>query len=181
MKREIIVAGFGGQGVMSIGKTLVQAGMEEGLEVTWVPSYGPEMRGGTANCSVILSSDPIGSPVISYPTELIAMNTPSLDKFAHTVAPGGIIFINGVAPVPQDLAEHVKVVCVPCSQIALELGSPKVSNMVMLGAYVGATGALEPDTLRSMLCQKYTGLKEKYLGQNLTALERGIVCGKNVL
>lgn len=180
MKREIIVAGFGGQGVMSIGKTLVQAGMEEGLEVTWVPSYGPEMRGGTANCSVILSSVPIGSPVISHPTELIAMNTPSLNKFAHTVAHGGIIFINGEAPVPQDLAREVKVVCVPCSQIALELGSPKVSNMVMLGAYVGATGALEPETLRAMLCRKYTGPKAKHLERNLAALEQGLACGKKI-
>ena len=96
MKREIIIAGFGGQGVMSVGKTLVEAGMDEGLEVSWVPSYGPEMRGGTANCSVILATDPIGSPLVTEPTELIAMNGPSLAKFEDQVQPGGIIFINGM-------------------------------------------------------------------------------------
>ena len=113
MKREIIIAGFGGQGVMSIGKTLVEAGMAENLEVSWVPSYGPEMRGGTANCSVILSSDPIGSPIISHPSELIAMNEPSLAKFEGSVVPGGTIFINGTDIDPGHVPEGVRVIRVP--------------------------------------------------------------------
>ena len=179
MKREIIVAGFGGQGVMSIGKTLIEAGMQEGLEVTWVPSYGPEMRGGTANCSVILSKTPIGSPVVSNPTELIAMNPPSLAKFASSVVPGGLIFVNGTSCQPEGLAEGVKVLCVPCDEIAIRLGSPKVSNMVMLGAYVGATGALDPETLRAMIRRKFTGPKANLVDRNLEALEQGLACGRN--
>ena len=94
MKKEIVIAGFGGQGVMSIGKSLVEAGLEEGLEVSWVPSYGPEMRGGTANCSVIMSDEPVGSPIVYHPTELIAMNGPSLKKFEDEVVPGGTVFLN---------------------------------------------------------------------------------------
>ena len=95
MKKEIMIAGFGGQGVMAIGKSLVEAGMGEGREVSWAPSYGPEMRGGTSNCSVILSDEPIGSPLVYAPSELIAMNGPSLKKFEDTVQSGGIIFVNG--------------------------------------------------------------------------------------
>ena len=94
MTNEIMIAGFGGQGVMAIGKSLAEAGMKEGKEVSWLPSYGPEMRGGTANCSVVISTDPIVSPIILEPTELIAMNLPSLLKFEPTVVPGGTIFVN---------------------------------------------------------------------------------------
>ena len=177
MKREIIIAGFGGQGVMSIGKTLVEAGMAENLEVSWVPSYGPEMRGGTANCSVILSSDPIGSPIISHPSELIAMNEPSLAKFEGSVVPGGTIFINGTDIDPGHVPEGVRVIRVPCMEIAAKLGNPKVANMVMLGAYIGATKALKPETLREMIRHKFTGAKAKLVPLNLEALEQGLKCG----
>ena len=180
MKREIIIAGFGGQGVMSVGKTLVEAGMAEGMEVSWVPSYGPEMRGGTANCSVILSSDPIGSPVISDPTELIAMNAPSLAKFERSVVPGGIIFVNGMDISPDYVPEGVRVVNVPCGEIAQRLGNPKVANMVMLGAYIGATDALKPETLKEMIRHKFTGPKAKLVELNLEALEAGLACGREV-
>jgi 2-oxoglutarate ferredoxin oxidoreductase subunit gamma len=177
MKREIIIAGFGGQGVMSVGKTLVEAGMAEGLEVSWVPSYGPEMRGGTANCSVILSSDPIGSPIVSNPTELIAMNKPSLSKFESSVLPGGFIFLNGMDIHPRSLPEGVRVISVPCGEIAGRLGNPKVANMVMLGAYIGATKALKADTLREMIRHKFTGPKAKLVELNLKALDEGLACG----
>ena len=178
MKREIIVAGFGGQGVMSLGKTLVEAGMAEGMEVSWVPSYGPEMRGGTANCSVILSPEPIGSPVVSDPTELIAMNEPSLSKFEEKVVPGGIIFINGMDVRPNTVPEGVRVINVPCAEIAGRLGNGKAANMVMLGAYIGATGALKPETLKEMIRLKFTGPKAKLVELNLKALEEGIACGR---
>lgn len=177
MKREIIIAGFGGQGVMSIGKTLVEAGMAEDLEVSWVPSYGPEMRGGTANCSVILSPEVIGSPIVSEPTELIAMNAPSLAKFEQSVLPGGIIFLNGTDIQPGALPEGVRVIHVPCGEIAARLGNPKVANMVMLGAYIGATKALRPETLRDMIRHKFTGAKAKLVALNLEALEQGLACG----
>lgn len=176
MKKEIIIAGFGGQGVMSIGKSLVEAGLEEGLEVSWVPSYGPEMRGGTANCSVILSSDSIGSPIVSNPTELIAMNTPSLRKFEQDVVPGGTIFLNR-STIKEDVERtDVKVVEVDCDAIARDLGNPKVANMVMLGAYLAATGALEPDTLRDMIRHMFTGPKAKLVPLNMEALDRGMAC-----
>ena len=177
MKREIIIAGFGGQGVMSVGKTLVEAGMEEGLEVSWVPSYGPEMRGGTANCSVILSPQTIGSPIVSNPTELIAMNETSLAKFVDSVQPGGFIFLNGMDIHPEKVPEGVKVIHVPCGEIAARLGNPKVANMVMLGAYIGATDALKADTLRAMIRLKFTGPKAKLVDLNLKALDEGLSCG----
>ena len=132
MKKEVILSGFGGQGVMSIGKNLVEAGVEEGLEVSWVPSYGPEMRGGTANCTVILSDERIGAPLVENPTELIAMNRPSLTKFEDTVVPGGVIFVNSSIVSEKVRRMDVKAVYIPCDEIAIELGNPKVSNMVML-------------------------------------------------
>ena len=176
MKKEIMIAGFGGQGVMSIGKTLVEAGMAEELEVSWVPSYGPEMRGGTANCSVILSDSTIGSPIIYNPTELIAMNTPSLKKFEGDVVPGGIIFLNSAIIKDPVEREDVKVVQVPCDQIAIELGNPKVANMVMLGAYIAATGALKVETIQGMLSHMFTGLKAKLVPLNMEAMARGAAC-----
>ena len=179
MKREIIIAGFGGQGVMSIGKTLVEAGMAEDLEVSWVPSYGPEMRGGTANCSVILSPDSIGSPIVTEPTELIAMNAPSLAKFERSVLPGGFIFLNGTDIQPGEVAKGVRVIRVPCMEIAAKLGNQKVANMVMLGAYIGATNALKPETLREMIRHKFTGPKAKLVPLNLDAQEQGLACGMN--
>ena len=176
MKKEIMIAGFGGQGVMSIGKTLVEAGMAEELEVSWVPSYGPEMRGGTANCSVILSDDTIGSPIIYTPTELIAMNTPSLKKFENDVIPGGIIFLNS-SIIKEDVErEDVRVIKVPCDQIAVELGNPKVANMVMLGAYIAATGALKVETIQEMLTHMFTGPKAKLVPLNMEAMARGASC-----
>ena len=176
MKKEIMIAGFGGQGVMSIGKTLVEAGMVEDLDVSWVPSYGPEMRGGTANCSVILSDAPIGSPVIYNPTELIAMNTPSLKKFESSVVPGGIVFLNSTIVKDEVARDDVKVVRVPCDQIAAELGNSKVANMVMLGAYIAATGALKVDTIQGMLTHMFTGKKAKLVHLNMEALARGAAC-----
>jgi len=171
-----MIAGFGGQGVMSIGKTLVEAGMAEELEVSWVPSYGPEMRGGTANCSVILSDDTIGSPIIYTPTELIAMNTPSLKKFEKDVIPGGIIFLNS-SIIKEDVErEDVRVIKVPCDQIAVELGNPKVANMVMLGAYIAATGALKVETIQEMLTHMFTGPKAKLVPLNMEAMARGASC-----
>ena len=110
MKKEIILSGFGGQGVMSIGKNLVEAGVEEELEVSWVPSYGPEMRGGTANCSVILSDERIGSPVVEAPTEVIAMNRPSLTKFEPSVVPGGTVFVNSSIVIDKVQRTDVKAV-----------------------------------------------------------------------
>ena len=162
MTRELIIGGFGGQGVMAMGKMLIEAGLLEGLEVSWVPSYGPEMRGGTANCSVVLSKESIGSPVFAHPTELIAMNGPSLHKFEGSVQPGGLILINSSqAP---DRAQRGDVVChaLPCMDIAMQLGNAKVANMVMLGAYVEKAKCVDAENILAALGHKL-GEKKAHL------------------
>ena len=178
MKRAVILSGFGGQGVMSIGKNLVEAGVEEGLEASWVPSYGPEMRGGTANCTVILSDERIGAPLVEAPTEIVVMNRAALDKFEPTVTPGGTVFVNS-STVPDPVSRtDVKAVYVPCDDIANELGNPKVANMVMLGAYIGATKALKRETIESMIQTMFAEKAPQLIPLNLEALARGIACGE---
>lgn len=176
MTHEIIISGFGGQGVMAIGKTLAEAGMKEGLAVSWLPSYGPEMRGGTANCSVVLSPGEIISPMVQNPTELIAMNKPSLLKFEPLLVPDGTLLVNSsiieIKASRADIAAHY----VPCLEIAQELGNMKVANMVMLGAYIRATGFLRPDTIAQMLAHMFTGPKAALVELNLEALRRGGAC-----
>ena len=173
MKKEIIISGFGGQGVMSIGKNLVEAGMEEGFFVTWAPSYGPEMRGGTANCHVVLSDKPVGSPVFTYPTELIAMNAPSIEKFGPLVQSGGLVFINSSVVSEKFERSDVKTVYVPCEDIAYELGNPKVANMVMLGAIIARTGVISIDSAMEALKATFGPKKEHLLPINRQAMEAG--------
>src|ERR1700757_3948076 len=147
----IKVAGFGGQGVLLLGQLLAEMGMREGLEVSWLPSYGPEMRSGSAHCHVCLSKDRIGSPLLSHPDVLIAMNEISLRKFAAQVAPGGTI-IYGRETLPDDLSiHHAQVVCVPASEIADKLGSAKVANVVLMGALLEETECLSSATAMKVL------------------------------
>ena len=176
MTNEIIISGFGGQGVMAIGKTLTEAGMKEGMEVSWLPSYGPEMRGGTANCSVVLSDESIVSPIVLEPTELIAMNLPSLLKFESLVKPGGTIFVNSSVVDKKVERTDVKAVYVDCIKIADELGNAKVANMVMLGAYIEAMRNLSTETIKEMLVHMFTGPKAKLVDLNIEALKRGAAC-----
>ena len=178
MTNEIIISGFGGQGVMAIGKTITEAGMKEGMEVSWLPSYGPEMRGGTANCSVVLSDEPIVSPIVLEPTELIAMNLPSLLKFESVVKPGGTIFVNSSVVDQKVQRTDVKAVYVDCIKIADELGNSTVANMVMLGAYIEAMKNLSTDTIKEMLVHMFTGPKAKLVDLNIEALKRGAACVK---
>ena len=176
MKKEIIISGFGGQGGLAIGKNLVEAGMSEGLFVTWAPSYGPEMRGGTANCSVVLSDKPVGSPVFNHPTELIALNEPSLAKFEDGVLPGGVVFVNSDVVTDKVSRPDLKAIYVPCSKIAEEVGNPKVGNMVMLGAYVAETKILKPETIEHMIEEMFAGSKAKFIPLNIEAFRRGMAC-----
>ena len=178
MTNEIMIAGFGGQGVMAIGKTLAEAGMKENKDVSWLPSYGPEMRGGTANCCVVLTDDAIVSPIVLEPTELIAMNLPSLLKFEPTVVKGGTIFVNSSIIKEKVSREDVRAIYVPCLDIANELGNAKVANMVMLGAYIEAMGNLGTDTIKEMLVHMFTGPKAKLVDLNIEALRRGAACVK---
>ena len=176
MKKEIIISGFGGQGGLAIGKNLAEAGMAEGLNVTWAPSYGPEMRGGTANCSVVLSDKPVGSPVFARPTELIALNEPSLSKFEAGVQSGGIVFVNSDVVTDKVQRSDLTAYYIPCSKIAEEVGNPKVGNMVMLGAYVGATKVLKPETIEEMIREMFAGPKAKFIPLNIEAFHRGLAC-----
>ena len=176
MTHEIIISGFGGQGVMAIGKMLAEAGMHEGLAVSWLPSYGPEMRGGTANCSVVLTNGEIISPMVQEPTELIAMNKPSLTKFESTLAPDGMVFVNSSITEIKAQRTDIKAYYIPCLEIAHELGNAKVANMVMLGAYIAATGFIQPETIREMLTHIFTGPKAALVELNVEALRRGAGC-----
>jgi len=178
MPHEIIISGFGGQGVMAMGKTLAEAGMKEGLSVSWLPSYGPEMRGGTANCSVVLSEAEIISPMVQNPTELIAMNKPSLVKFEPLMVPGGKLFVNSSIIELKASRQDIAAYYIPCLSIADELGNIKVANMVMLGAYIGATGLLKTETIREMLAHMFTGSKAALVELNIEALRRGAACVK---
>ncbi|MBQ7262531.1 MAG: 2-oxoacid:acceptor oxidoreductase family protein [Synergistaceae bacterium] len=176
MKREIIISGFGGQGGLAIGKNLVEAGMAEGLHVTWAPSYGPEMRGGTANCSVVLSDAPVGSPVFEHPSELIALNRPSLSKFEKNVQANGMVFVNSDTVSDKVSRPDLKAWYIPCNRIAGEVGNDKVSNMVMLGAYVAGTKLLKPETIEEMIREIFSGKKEKFIPLNIDAFHRGMAC-----
>lgn len=174
MKTEIICAGFGGQGALTIGKFLVKAGMKEGKHVSWLPSYGPEMRGGTANVSAIISDSDIASPIISYPDILIALNQPSLDKFGPDVREGGLIIIN------EDMCPHgykkdnVRQITVSMSSIANEIGSQKVVNMVAIGTIIGATGIIKYETLEADLTSFMQAKDPELLQMNLQAIKRGM-------
>ena len=176
MKKEIVISGFGGQGGLAIGKNLAEAGMAEGLNVTWAPSYGPEMRGGTANCSVVLSDKPVGSPVFAHPTELIALNEPSLVKFEEGVVPGGMVFVNSDVVTDKVSRTDLTAYYIPCSQIADEVGNPKVSNMVMLGAYIEVAHAVTVDTVMDNLKLMFGERKAHLLPINRQAIERGMEC-----
>jgi 2-oxoglutarate ferredoxin oxidoreductase subunit gamma len=177
MHTEIILAGFGGQGVLLIGKMLAYAAMKMGREVTWMPAYGPEMRGGTCNCTVVLSDRPIGSPISKSPHGLIALNLPSLDKFEDTVRPGGVIVVNTSLINRLPHRTDVTVVAVPANEVAIECGSPKAANMVTLGAYLGASSVVDLDQVKAIVTESFAA-KPKLIEINHAALSRGFALGQ---
>ncbi|WBW98062.1 2-oxoacid:acceptor oxidoreductase family protein [Oceanirhabdus sp. W0125-5] len=168
--QEIIFAGFGGQGILSMGKFLSYAGMDEGLNVSWCPSYGPEMRGGTANCSVIVTDDQIGSPIVNNPTSIVVMNRPSLDKFEHMVEKGGLIIVDSDLVDREVERDDVEVIKIPAQTVAKEIGSQKIANMVLLGAFVEKTGIIKMESLIEALGSKG---KEAFFEVNKQALAKG--------
>ncbi len=161
---------------MAMGKMLAEAGMREGLSVNWLPSYGPEMRGGTANCSVMLSSEPIVSPLVQEPTEIIVMNKPSLLRFEPQLVKGGLAFINSSIIEIRTVRKDIESYYVPCLDIAQELGNPRAANMVMLGAYIEVTQCLHPQTVEKMLSHLFAGPKAGLVALNKEALRRGAAC-----
>ncbi len=174
MEKGIVFAGFGGQGILLAGKVLARAGMNRGLEVTWLPSYGPEMRGGTANCTVVIADFPIGSPVVDCPDALVAMNAPSLDKFEERVAEGGIIVANSSLVKRPVKRGDVRAIPIPANDIAAELGNPRVINMVALGALVRALGVVSLEEIQRAMEEELHGKgRDKLIELNREALRRG--------
>lgn len=171
---RIIVAGFGGQGVMMIGKLLAHSGMMENLHVSWLPSYGPEMRGGTANCNVILSEHIIGAPVVTEASCVIAMNLPSLDKFESAVKAGGRLMINSSLIDRASTRRDLNVLEIPVNDIANKQGSMKVANVVMLGAYIALSHVVKKETVLEAIQEVLGKTKRHLLDINVNALEEGI-------
>jgi 2-oxoglutarate ferredoxin oxidoreductase subunit gamma len=172
MQSEVMFAGFGGQGILLIAKVLAHAAMEAGNEVVWIPSYGPEMRGGTAYCMVVISDRPIGSPIIRNPKHLVAMNRPSLEKFAPMVKPGGVVLVNSSLIPVRSGRSDVDEVLVPANELALEMGNVRAANIVALGAFVARSGIVDFEVLREAVKEEFAA-KAKLIPLNLEALERG--------
>ncbi|OGP57576.1 MAG: 2-oxoacid:ferredoxin oxidoreductase subunit gamma [Deltaproteobacteria bacterium RBG_13_49_15] len=172
MQSEVMFAGFGGQGILLSGKILAEAAMDKGMEVAWVPSYGPEMRGGTAYCTVVISDRPIGSPIIRNPMHLVAMNRPSLEKFAGVIKPGGVILINtSLIPISSG-RKDVDEVQIQVTDIAKTLGSVRAANIVALGAFVARSKIIEFDILENAVRNEFKKKKE-FISLNLAALQEG--------
>jgi 2-oxoisovalerate ferredoxin oxidoreductase beta subunit len=165
------ISGFGGQGILFMGIALAEAGMKEGLQVSWIPSYGAEMRGGTAHCHVRLSRESIPSPLISRPSTVIAFNEPSVEKFAPEILPGGQLFVNSSMVRTIPARADIEAIPIPALEAANELGNAKVANMVMLGAYLRKTGILNPESVLSSLADH--GMREDLVMFNKRALEIG--------
>ena len=173
MHLEVTMAGFGGQGIMLAGKLLAYAGLAEGREVVWLPSYGPEMRGGTAYCNVVVSDKPIGSPIFAAPASAVVMNRPSLDKFGPRVKKDGLLIVNSSLVDVKSERTDIDLLYVPCNEIALAVGTGKAANMVALGAFVGRTKAVGLDTVRALIAHSFED-KPKLIDINIKAFARGV-------
>lgn len=178
---EILIAGFGGQGVLTAGQLLAYAGNFEGKKVSWVPAYGPEQRGGTANCSVVISDRDIASPLVSEPTACIVMNQPSLEKFERTVQPGGVLIVNTSLCTTRATRTDITIVPVAASEIAVELGSVKFANMVALGALLAVLPAVETETVLKALTKVMGEDKARFVPVNRVALQKGVEAAKQAL
>jgi 2-oxoglutarate ferredoxin oxidoreductase subunit gamma len=173
MQNEVIIAGFGGQGVLFAGQLLSYAALDEGKEVTWIPSYGPEMRGGTANCTVVVADEEIGSPLVRNPMAVIAMNEPSLDKYEPMVKPGGVLVLNSSMSNRPAKRTDITVVSLPANEVAEELGDKRMMNMVMLGALLAHLPVLPVEAIEKALKEHLPERHHKLLPQNYKALRKG--------
>lgn len=170
---QILIAGFGGQGVLFTGKMLAYKGMYEGKEVSWLPSYGPEMRGGTANCSVTLSDDPIGSPIVDKPDVLIAMNLPSLEKYLNETENGGCIVFDSSLIAKDCARDGVSIFGIPATQMASDNSLDGLANMIILGKVIKETNVLTLDQIKNSLAQMVPAKKAELLEKNVKAIELG--------
>jgi 2-oxoglutarate ferredoxin oxidoreductase subunit gamma len=173
MHKETIIAGSGGQGIMLIGRLLAQAAVNEGKNTVWLPSYGPEARGGTADCTVIVSTDEIGSPLTTTPDTIIVLNQSSMDKFSSWVKPNGTIVYNSSLAQPPAERSDCRVIGVPASEIADEIGNLRTINMVMLGAYVQAAASVSLGSVKEALADVFPSHRRNLLPINEKAIDRG--------
>jgi 2-oxoglutarate ferredoxin oxidoreductase subunit gamma len=178
MSNDIVLAGFGGQGILLMGQLLAYAGMIENRHVSWIPSYGPEMRGGTANCSVIIADEPVGSPIVTEPNLVVAMNLPSLDKFEPALQSGGILIINSSLIQKEATRSDITVYKVPANELAQELGNLKVANMIVLGAIVAASEAVKDESALQAFAKLFAK-KPQLVEINKLALHKGAEYIKN--
>lgn len=174
MQQEFLFSGFGGQGVMFAGQLLAYAAMEAGFEVTWIPSYGPEMRGGTAHCFTVISSKPIGSPVVRYPSVVVLFNNPSFLRYASEVAPMGLLVYNTSLITERCTRPDITQVGIPATAIAESLGERRLTNVVLLGAALAARPVLSLETLRAALERHLPEHRRDLLAANRAALDCGI-------
>ena len=173
MNEKYLFAGFGGQGILFSGKVLAYKGLTDGKNVSWLPSYGPEMRGGTASCSVIVSDNPIGSPIVSNPEILIAMNLPSLDAYEDKVTSGGMIFVDSALIERKVKREDVKAFYIPATRIANELGIPTLANMIILGKMIKETGVVKFENAVEAMKKVVSAKRQDLLEMNIKALQTG--------
>jgi 2-oxoglutarate ferredoxin oxidoreductase subunit gamma len=173
MHEEIILSGFGGQGVLFAGQLLAYAAAEAGKHVTWIPSYGPEMRGGTAHCTVVVSDDPIGSPLVRHPTSVIALNLPSFEKYEALIKPGGLLVYNKSLIAATPGRADIRYVAVAANVIAEELGNVRQANVALLGAFLAVTGLLPLESVEAALDEHLSERQRGFLASNKQALRRG--------
>ena len=178
MLEKIIFAGFGGQGIVLMGKAVAYAGMKEGRHVTHFPAYGVAMRGGTATCTVVVSDDEIASPVVPAPDTVIAMNQPSADKYFPMIRPGGRMYINSDLVESRKYRDDIQVIPIPANAIAEACGTIKIANMAMLGAYAGNSGVVTTETLKKMVPEMVSKRRQELVKANLEAIDQGAAAGK---
>lgn len=179
MQKEIVIAGFGGQGVLFAGQALAYAAMELGRQVTWIPSYGPEMRGGTANCTVVIADEEIGSPLVEFPPAAILLNLPSYDKYEPLIQPGGVAIVNASMVDRGPRRQDILTVMVPGNEIAEQTGDRRLLNMVAIGALLPFLPEIPLEALKHALKSHLPERHQRLLPANYTALQRGFDLGKN--
>ncbi len=173
MTKNILIAGFGGQGVLFTGKFIAYGALIEGKELSWLPSYGPEMRGGTCNCSVIVSDEPVGSPIVNEPDVLIVMNRPSLDKFEDTVVPGGDIYIDSSLVDREVRRTDVNVHYIPATRLSTERGFDGIANMILLGSVIKGSGVIKEETIPAAMSKVVSAKRQNLFDFNIRALQLG--------
>ena len=173
MTSKILIAGFGGQGILFAGKVLAYKGLVEGKQLSWLPSYGPEMRGGTANCNVIISDDPVGSPIVDDPNVLIVMNLPSLDKYENAAQKGAKIFVDSTLIERKVQRDDVEVYYIPATKMAQDAGIPTLANMIILGKVIKETGVVSFEGMEDALKKVVSARKANLIDVNLKAIKAG--------